>query len=113
MPENEQIEEMARDICKSYEPEGVCRANLENDVCDCNCWNGTYLAPRLYAKDYRKVERGEWKPITGNLYGWRCSVCNQEVYSHRKSDVDRYKYPFCPHCGADMRGNGNEDTERA
>lgn len=58
----------------------------------------------ISTKGYRKVERGEWIPITSYLYGWRCSLCNNEIYSHRKSDVNRYKYPFCPNCGADMRG---------
>lgn len=54
MSKEKQIEEMARDICRHYEDEGICRSSLEFDKCDCNCWTGTYLAPKLYDKGYRK-----------------------------------------------------------
>lgn len=58
-------------------------------------------------KGYRKVEQGGWmesprtsrSPTRGRITSYNvyfCSVCG-------KSNGKR-KTPFCPHCGADMRG---------
>lgn len=40
---------------------------------------------------------GKWRPF--GLGDWQCSECNAYVY-----DVT----PYCPNCGADMRGEGHE-----
>lgn len=45
-------------------------------------------------KGYRKFERGEWIPYSTTMM--ECSVC--------KKHTPRHRYNFCPHCGADMRG---------
>ena len=58
------------------------------------------------------VERkyGEWVSTNEVLYGapiFKCSVCKIEI-----SDVPISKekpiFPYCPWCGADMRGRRNE-----
>ncbi len=43
--------------------------------------------------NYKKDVHGEWLPINDDSY--YCSVCNR----------GSLRYDFCPHCGADMRGN--------
>lgn len=93
MTENEQIEEMARFI------HNLCIDIPDSISQHCKLTCAECKARYAYSKGYRKVERGEWRPITGYLYGWRCSVCNHAVYSA----VNGYKCPFCPQCGADMR----------
>ena len=54
------------------------------------------------AEDVRPVVRGEWKTawLDHEAFGERpkvlyCSACNQ---------VATIRTPFCPNCGADMRG---------
>lgn len=52
-------------------------------------------------KGYRKVERGEWG-FDGS--GWTCSECGEYALcdKHGKQMLSNN----CPHCGADMRGDG-------
>lgn len=76
--ENEQIEEMAKIAAKS----------------DKTCRSAT-IALRLYAKGYRKVERGEWKIVGDIEKFFMCTACNSKLKLFAK---------FCPECGADMRG---------
>lgn len=57
------------------------------------------------------VKHGKWESITNGLWGWRCSACGKKVYSNRKCDVDRYKYPYCPNCGAKMKGVMKNETD--
>ena len=54
--------------------------------------------------DVAEVKHGEWKPVTGGLYGWKCNLCDEHIYVNRKSNVNRYLYPYCPNCGAKMDG---------
>ena len=42
---------------------------------------------------------GEWIPDPEVNVFIRCSVCNE---------LETWKYPFCPHCGADMRGDDHD-----
>lgn len=56
------------------------------------------------AADVRPVVRGRWEPDRG-WFG--CSCCGGSPI------IDKYDEPylsdFCPHCGADMRGDNNEN----
>ena len=55
--------------------------------------------------DVKEVVHGEW--IEG-YYGIECSNCGREVV-YREGDDGRWHYEyFCPHCGADLRGENNE-----
>lgn len=96
MTENEQIEEMAKEI---YEPcTGSCKEceyylhSIDN--VGCMALKG---AKKVYAKGYRKVERGEWirYPHGSGIY---CSRCKRK---RRYRDIND---SYCPNCGADMRG---------
>lgn len=56
--------------------------------------------------DVRENVRGEWTLVTDRYgvngeYVWKCSSCNKMTIC---------KGDFCPNCGADMRGE--EDDER-
>ena len=53
---------------------------------------------RIKDADVAEVRRGEWVERDGKTW---CSLCD-------KSNK-QYKPPFCPHCGADMRGNKNDN----
>ena len=51
-----------------------------------------------------EVKYGKWLPITNGLQGWKCSLCDEHIYVEPPKELNRYKYPFCPNCGADMKG---------
>lgn len=54
--------------------------------------------------DAVSVVHGEWIDKSGGIEGaWNyCSVCGEQA-------IDLYD--FCPNCGADMKGNKNEQTD--
>lgn len=54
------------------------------------------IADHLIANGVTIRERGEWEKKTIFPIHYDCSVCGLSV---------DYKKPFCPHCGADMRGD--------
>lgn len=59
----------------------------------------------LYAKpaDVRPVVRGRWIDYDDDYGAYCCSVCEQNA-------PEDTEWPYCPHCGADMReaDNGKE-----
>lgn len=67
------------------------------------------------AADVRPVVRGEWVP---NPYDREWDFCTACVIGTRRREygknpdgteyVTEYGYTFCPHCGADMRGERDE-----
>ena len=96
MTENEQIEEMARDLRKAEFwtfDDFACEARLDEK----------HTAENLYRDGYRKVERGEWG-FDGS--GRTCSECGEYALcdKHGKQMLSNN----CPHCGADMRGVTDE-----
>jgi hypothetical protein len=82
--------------------DSVCKCDKE--YCDktrCNIW-------RAPAADVAEVRHGEWVPITNGLKGWKCSLCDEHIYVQPESNLQRYKYPYCPNCGAKMDGKSGE-----
>ena len=51
------------------------------------------------------VRHGKWIEVEDSMIRCRCSVCGWE--SHLYED-DVYGMPYCPNCGAYMRGDTNE-----
>jgi hypothetical protein len=97
MTENEQIEEMAKSLCGEQE----CGCD------DCNICEGCIywiMASELYAKGYRKVERGEWRWISDTDV--MCDICGKVWSANDNADAGLWKR--CPNCGADMRGATDE-----
>lgn len=84
MNENEQVEEMAR--CLEMH---TCMSGFQAEI----------GAKVLHSKGYRKVDRGEWEQY--GLRNPKCTLCHG--YNTEKSN-------FCPHCGADMRGEKDGST---
>lgn len=55
--------------------------------------------------DVVEVKRGEWEKIKKlfvavNPYKHTCGLCGKSYFDHNK-----FNYPYCPNCGADMRGD--------
>ena len=60
---------------------------------------------QLPTADVKEVVRGEWAE---GFYGIECSNCGREVVYHEGGDGRWHYECFCPHCGADMRGEKND-----
>ena len=58
--------------------------------------------------NYPSVEnKGEWIESKERSGHWYCSVCggiHTDPETGKWREIFDYKYPFCPNCGADMRG---------
>ena len=96
MTKNEQIEEMANDL----------------RMLDSFQYNPKYTvdyqrAMGLHSLGYRKVKRGEWirqeKEIGKVTTEAVCSKCGRDVVYQVVDNKWEFEN-FCPHCGADMRG---------
>lgn len=73
-------------------------------------YQARFIVNNLIANGVTIRERGEWQPNYETFVdyagietepiqtGWVCSVCGEHDNN----------YPFCPHCGADMRGVKDE-----
>lgn len=51
--------------------------------------------------------KGEWIESKERSGHWYCSVCggiHTDPETGKWRETFDYKYPFCPNCGADMRG---------
>ena len=55
--------------------------------------------------DVREVVRGEWIEVDDALVRGYCSQCGWEAYYYEDDVVGM---PYCPNCGADMRGDEDE-----
>jgi hypothetical protein len=108
-----QIEEMAKVLCGEYNP------NCYKDCCCSHDCNVEYDCRTLYNAGYRKQSEGEWEwytelhgnPIDGmdEDFGYRCSNCkvwasefgvDGDIYEEPPTNI----LPFCPNCGARMKG---------
>ena len=59
--------------------------------------------------DVQSVKRGKWcPPLMGQgKFATYCSMCQYTVMRNAAGIFE--ETPFCPHCGADMRGEQNDD----
>ena len=97
--EEKQIEEM-RAI--------LCRSGAINHCEYCEDCEG--IVEALYNAGYRKQSEGEWvKPYKGACADpfYTCSACGAGALLTQRVDnskVVRVLTPYCPHCGAKMKG---------
>ena len=105
MTKEKQIDEIAKFICNFpqcvwYNSIGEC-ANTECQIVD--------KAEALYNAGYRRQSEGEWidKPTGayGRMQSW-CSACGKHS-GIGGIESNRHK-PYCPHCGAKMKGGEEE-----
>ena len=61
-----------------------------------------WLTEALYNEGYRKQSEGEWITEGDELRNTTCSVCNYWV------ETPYGKTPYCPNCGAKMKGGAEE-----
>lgn len=96
-------------------------AKLACSVFDGNCMGCSFAvyppcppkasAERLYNAGYRKQVKGEWETRKGER--WIGSeVCEKYEYyacSRCGKRHDRSRDPYCPNCGANMKGGESDD----
>jgi len=57
--------------------------------------------------DSENPNKGEWIESKERSKHWYCSVCggiHTDPETGKWRETFDYRYPFCPNCGADMRG---------
>ena len=81
----QQIKEIAKDLCSRY-PMCTCTKR------DGHCHTPQQYAEIIYGLGYKKQVTGTWKIYSTTMM--ECSVCQRHVTRHR--------YEYCPHCGAKM-----------
>jgi hypothetical protein len=100
-----QIEEMKYDICTAAD---YCYGACE----ECNLGR---LAEHLYNAGYRKQSEGEWiDRFKGEFINpiYVCSLCGKgtllkpHINELRNMEMEQALSPFCPNCGAKMKGGG-------
>lgn len=98
MDKEKQIEEMTKITCSMY-----CRNRDKKcagvQECDMKCLQ-YQRCEALYNAGYRKQSEGEWIEQGECWKTLRCSVCGHTT------DTIFDKTPFCPNCGAKMKGGG-------
>ena len=52
-------------------------------------------------------KKGEWIPVTNGRGGFECDQCHNYAPSYQ--DGVEWLSGFCPNCGADMRGEQDEN----
>ena len=90
-----------------------CNEEFSEEPCEpgcCRIREKIENAPALTLDDLRP--KGRWIPYHSEGYNpeydlwfeWECSECR----NYFANDEDEIYYNFCPHCGADMRGGGED-----
>ena len=98
----EELKQRLVELLEPFVSGGACEHESGScELADCRSCNARNLAERLIANGVTIRERGEWVKYPHNS-GIYCSVCHGKA---RYKDI--YK-PFCPHCGADLRGVKDE-----
>ena len=84
-------------------------ANYFKDECDVNTSIKQAFEKgfRIGVKKGASTDRpqGEWIEVDDYFIRCKCSICGWE--SHKYED-DVYGMPYCPNCGAKMKGADNE-----
>ena len=96
---NKRIDEMAQVICKSYAEKRDC------ETCPTEWCYAAEYATLLYCAGYRKQSEGEGEWIDadpdGYMYRFTCTLCGKTKLGKGT--------PFCPYCGARMKGADNDN----
>lgn len=87
--------------------EYVERESLRDALYDADAitMNGVKILNQFPAADVATVRHGEWIEPQRLYYGakqYECSLCWAEAFWDKHSITE--KYPYCPNCGANMRG---------
>lgn len=84
------IIDISEDIYKKCQTSEFARKSIYFDLVDA-IRRSTILPKGKWIKQYQNVNGTDFE-----VQNKVCSECNKSV---------KYKYPFCPWCGADMRGD--------
>ena len=86
-----QIDEMVNDLCGFY----------INTIAEAE-----QAAEHLISKGWIKQSEGEWNTVVDNKDDivTECSACKKHFWFMKKGQLNIDRMPFCPNCGARMKG---------
>ena len=93
--------------CMGRQFVGTAMANYQNGCFECAADHRQLAEWLRELKECKTVKRGEWcQPLMGQgKCDTYCERCHGKIM--RNSTGIFEETPFCPHCGADMRGDEN------
>ena len=65
--------------------------------------DGYNLAGTRMSSAKQERKRGKWIPVTNGRGGHECSMCH--MYAPSFLSGDENLSPYCPNCGAEMKGS--------
>lgn len=84
-----------------------------------------YYEHVAFQQDVDQIKRIEVEPVkhahwftldpnqrTGKAYKFVCSNCERGVFTPRQESINELGYVFCPHCGAKMEENTDEQMDK-
>ena len=103
--DNQAIEEIAKAMCRNYGTR-VCGSCDMHETCMIHLY-----ADDVYNADYRKQSEGEWRIVSDYADSRivECSNCDKQFYFKKKGQLNIDRMPYCPNCGAMMKGDVNEN----
>lgn len=85
--------------------------NVSRDLIQDKCMPlgcATDFTDALSALQSAEAVQGEWKRVETRTYKGECTNCG---FRHIFMDGHDSQYRFCPYCGADMRGGGDNGKD--
>lgn len=94
-------EELVEKMTKAVAP-------CEADCAECKSCEWREMAEALYEAGYRKQSEGEWETVQETTLdkAIECTVCKNQFWFMKKGQLRIDRMPFCPKCGAKMKGGG-------
>lgn len=94
-----QIEEMAEVYYKA-------RLKARDTLGSMNEGEEMWYSKAFFEAGYRKQSEGEWGLVVdyGESKKVECSVCEKQFFFMKKGQLNIDRMPYCPHCGAKMKG---------
>ncbi len=84
-------------------------AALERDILDQPVLHDAIATIRELPSAQPERKKGKWEWNNSDELYYSCSCCGHKAYGNTLEIIDG-TYHYCPNCGADMKGESNDET---